>query len=233
MKILAVPSSAILPSMSHKRQLSKPSCLAPRSGRAHCWDKGSRPWRRAARISRVGRRKGDSVIAVPGRIGKRRVIDGEAPMGQFRIGPHAARRALLGPIHRPDIKRGVAIEALDALAHQRRPVHSPSPRGLRHMALANSLCAAMQIEVGRNAFEGARAVEDRGAEPGAMRARPHDRHIAVVPIVIEKRHTSSTRRWNGASHHPPVATVYVQNLTMHGLRHQNTVIRDSAAVERP
>jgi hypothetical protein len=46
---------------------------------------------------------------------------------------------------------------------------------------------AMQIEIRRHAFEGAGAVEDRRAEPGGMGARPHDRHIAGVPIVVEKR----------------------------------------------
>ena len=44
----------------------------------------------------------------------------------------------------------------------------------------------MQIEVRSDPFEGARAIKNRRAEPGSMRAHAHDRHIAFVPIILEK-----------------------------------------------
>src|SRR5450756_2820062 len=45
----------------------------------------------------------------------------------------------------------------------------------------------MQVEVGRNALEGAGAVEHRGAQPGGVRAHAHDRDVALVPIAFVER----------------------------------------------
>ena len=46
---------------------------------------------------------------------------------------------------------------------------------------------AMQVEIGSDPFEGARAVEHHRAEPGRVGARAHDRHVALVPVPLEER----------------------------------------------
>ena len=50
----------------------------------------------------------------------------------------------------------------------------------------------MAIEIGRNTFEGARAIEHGRAEPEPMGAWPHDRHIALVPLPWKNVHV---REW--------------------------------------
>src|SRR5438046_916451 len=42
------------------------------------------------------------------------------------------------------------------------------------------------VEVGRNSLERASAVEHDRTEPGGMRARAHDRHVAVMPFALEE-----------------------------------------------
>ena len=43
----------------------------------------------------------------------------------------------------------------------------------------------MLVEVGRDAVESPRAVEDAGAQPEGVRARPDDRAIALDPFAVE------------------------------------------------
>ena len=45
---------------------------------------------------------------------------------------------------------------------------------------------AMAVEVGRNAFERACAIEYGRAEPEPVSAWPHDRYIALVPLTSEE-----------------------------------------------
>src|ERR1700693_471356 len=44
----------------------------------------------------------------------------------------------------------------------------------------------MELEIRRNTFERASPVEDQGAKPSGVRARTHDRHAALVPVLFEK-----------------------------------------------
>ena len=128
----------------------------------------------------------------------RRFIDAKAPFGGRRIEANAAAgRAVARPIHRADIKLGTGIEMGDAFTHKLKP---PLHRDLipEHQLLGGLVDPrAMQLDIGKNAVECARAVEDRRAEPCAMGARTHDPDIAVVPTVFEKgdgsRHLASTQ----------------------------------------
>src|SRR5438309_9725860 len=44
----------------------------------------------------------------------------------------------------------------------------------------------MDIEVGHDALEGARAVENAGAKPRSVGPHAHDRRVAAMPIAPEK-----------------------------------------------
>ena len=94
--------------------------------------------------------------------------------------------AVFGPEHGPQIKRRALRKLGDALADQLLDLagilENLETEGLRraHDALA------MEIEIGCDAFEGARAVEDAGAEPWRMGHRTHDHRIAFVPGPFEE-----------------------------------------------
>ena len=91
-----------------------------------------------------------------------------------------------GPIHRPDVEFGIGVEAGDALAGQSQPGLGIDDR--LQLEIDGGLIdpGAVPVEIGRHAFEGARAVEHGRAEPGRMRARAHDRHIAVMPVAFKE-----------------------------------------------
>ena len=77
----------------------------------------------------------------------------------------------LGPVHRLHVERRAGRELLRA----RRGSARRSPRGhggFQADALGGAVGASgVTVHVGHDALEHARAVEDRGAEPGGMRAR--------------------------------------------------------------
>ena len=121
------------------------------------------------------------------RLAHRRLVERQAPAGRFRIGRdrRARRRA------RPSTSAGYRAR------YPCRKRFMPSRAGPSHCLdrddrleehrLGRGVDArAMQIEIGRHAFEGARAVEHRRAEPDGVGARAHDRHIALVPIAFEE-----------------------------------------------
>src|SRR6478736_166977 len=72
-----------------------------------------------------------------------------------------------------------AVASSATLPSRSSTTQLPKPR-----AFASSSARALQIEVGGNAFEGARTVEYRGAQPGGMVAHAHDRHISFAPIAF-------------------------------------------------
>src|SRR5262249_6742866 len=128
-------------------------------------------------------------------------------------GPHgAADRRILGPIHRADIELGAAIEAFETFARQRHPCFGRQHGLERHDFGGFVDTRAMQIEIGHHALESARAVEYRGAQPGCMGPNPHDRQVALVPIVLEK--CQRFRPGDGAAHR----SILSEALLSHGLR---------------
>src|ERR1700679_4179588 len=44
----------------------------------------------------------------------------------------------------------------------------------------------MQIEVGSDTLKIAGAIKYHRAQPGSVRARAHDRHVALVPLFLKK-----------------------------------------------
>ena len=161
---------------------------APRAWRARCSDRGSRPWRRPAG-------------GLDGRPAERRQRDREA-VGLAASARRRAQRhqrvdsgsaaspvasAALGPVHRPDVERRAGLESLHAVRAPGRATVSGGTVRLEAHGLGRSVDArAMQVEVGRDALEGARPVEHRGAEPDRMGARALERHIALMPIALEE-----------------------------------------------
>ena len=145
--------------------------------------------------SSVGRRNGESVIEKPFGLAHRRFVEREAPAGGFRIGRARSQRRRPA---RPSTSAGCRARRRGRSAcgpRATRPSQvSVETSGFRHHGLGRVVDArAVQVEVGRDALERARAVEHRGAEPGRMRAHAHDRQVALVPIALEKGARSSTR----------------------------------------
>src|ERR1700691_3377455 len=119
MKILAVPISATLPSMSHIRQLSKPRARFDQGARiVRVETAGLGLDRRAFPRRAAERRQRDRIT---GRLRHRRHKKREAPARGIGVRLHqASRRALLGPIHRPNIECCSLIEPFDPLTYQVR-----------------------------------------------------------------------------------------------------------------
>jgi hypothetical protein len=92
----------------------------------------------------------------------------------------------LRPIHRPDVELGIGREAGDAFVRQTQPRVEIDDRLEPEVDRGLIDAGAMAVEVGRDAFEGACAIEHGRAEPEPMGAWPHDRHIALVPSVLEE-----------------------------------------------
>ena len=93
---------------------------------------------------------------------------------------------MLRPIHRADVEFGIRRKARDAFAREPDPGLGVDHRLQPEIGGGPVDPRAVPVEIGRDALEGARAVEDRRAEPGRMGARPHDRRIAVVPLALEE-----------------------------------------------
>ena len=189
MKTLELASSATLPSMSRIRQLPKPRRLRldQRAGVVGIEAAGLGVDRRGlGGRAAVGReRDRDAGLGVRHRAPRRRTgTSGSSPGSKQHA---AAGQPRLGPVHRPDVERRVRVETCDA-----RRARAPIQRSARHERLQHEVrrrdvdARAMQVEVGRDALEGAGAVEHRRAQPGRMGARPHDRHVALVPAVLEE-----------------------------------------------
>src|SRR5437660_8249118 len=93
----------------------------------------------------------------------------------------------LRPIHGPDIKSRILIEPRYSFPGK------PDPGFDRDRRLQEEFCCrvidtrAMEFKIGRNSFESPSTVEHHRAKPGSVGARAHDRHIAFMPISIEKR----------------------------------------------
>jgi hypothetical protein len=93
--------------------------------------------------------------------------------------------AALGPVHRPDIDGGLAVEMLQAFPRQ---IHDFLDRlqgvqAHRPGRLVQPL--VVQVEVRRHALEPACAVEHAGSQPQAVGVRAGQWHIAFVPIAID------------------------------------------------
>ena len=153
--------------------------------RGHCWDRGSRPSNRSAWIRGSG---GGSSTSSPraARHRHRRLEQGQAEPGRFRI-RHDRRQALgLAPVHRLHVERRARRELLHALADEvddrLRPPWWPSGRWTRAERLTRSQCRSRS---GIDALEHAGAVEHRRAEPGGVGARADDGRIALVPRAVE------------------------------------------------
>jgi hypothetical protein len=132
----------------------------------------------------VGRRNGDSVMALPDGAGID--VNAQTPVGGFGIEQHTAAAAMLGPIHRADIEFGVGIKAGNSLARQFEPgcgiddgLQLEVDRGLIDPG-------TVPVEIRRHALEGPCPVENSRAQPGRMRAGAHDRHIAVMPVTLKE-----------------------------------------------
>ena len=72
-------------------------------------------------VSIVGRRKGDKVDRKTAGLAHGRFIDGEAPARRFRIVSLNPRTFFLGPIHRPNVQRGVLVEFSDTFVREFDP----------------------------------------------------------------------------------------------------------------
>src|SRR6185312_12447981 len=92
----------------------------------------------------------------------------------------------LGPVERPQIEFRARAEFTDAVAREIHPLVDRDDGRQHHRFRRAVDPRAMEIEIGRHALEGARAVEHRGAGPGAVGPRAHDRHVALVPVAVEK-----------------------------------------------
>ena len=101
-------------------------------------------------------------------------------------GAHQQRPALLRPVHRPDIERGIGVKAL---ACRRPRVRARSPAatpGLRSMVLAEALTRAQcRSRSGATPRRCARRRTPRSRARSRGCACP-DRHVALAPIAVEK-----------------------------------------------
>ena len=124
----------------------------------------------------------------------RRVVEREAPAGRFRIGRQRLRPGALGPVHRPDVERRVRRRTASCRRATSSSHCSAGHRGLEKHGLGRGVDArAVQVEVGRDALERARAVEHRGAEPDRVGAHAPERHVALVPFALEEGPGLATR----------------------------------------
>ena len=159
-----------------------------------------------------------------------RSIEAQAPAGGLRVEPDAAagrpRR------HRPSTSAGCrwprprGKRAMPSLASS---IHRAGEDDrLQHERLGRAVDARhVQVEIGRHALEVPRPVEHRRAEPGAMRPRPHDGDVALVPGVVEIRPglrrlpaslTMCVMRENSRGARSPSGTA----LSFEPLRHEGT-----------
>ena len=124
---------------------------------------------------------------VAGRLRHRRLVDAQAPVGASR-GRTARRRRSRAAPNTSGGCRARHSGAKRAMPSRASPIQvSVSTTGFSPKFVGGPVDArAVPIEIGRDAFESARAVEHDRAEPGRMRARPHDRRIALVPFTLEE-----------------------------------------------
>ena len=106
--------------------------------------------------------------------------------------PDRAARSLRRRLARPNTSAGYKVRRRVRSAAVASRTSAEPGFDRNHRLEAHGLgrlvdARAMRLEIGRNALESARAVEHRGPEPCRMRARAHDRHIAVMPAVLEER----------------------------------------------
>ena len=183
-KMFEVAVSATLPSMSQTSALSKPLARASRM----------RPGvvRVEAAGLGVGRHRFEGRAAEarfhdrePGRRRHRRLEQAERKPRRVRVEQDRRGAVGLGPVHRLHIERRAGRELLRPVAGQaddRLRGHG----GFEPHALGGAVGAGgVTVHVGHDALEHARAVEDRGAEPGGMRARADEAGIALVPRAVE------------------------------------------------
>ena len=116
----------------------------------------------------------------------RRLVDAKTPACRFRIVANAAGGAGLGPVHRSDVELGIALEAFYAVADEPKPGLGRYAGFQEKFAGRRVDPRAMEIDVGHHAFEKAGAIEHHRAEPDRVGARPHEEHIALVPVAIAK-----------------------------------------------
>ena len=135
--------------------------------------------------SSVGRRKLDFMTENPAGVGIGASNRQSANRVELRVEQDRRGAVGLGPVHRLDIERCAGRELLRPVAGQaddRLRGHD----GFKSHALGGAVGAGgVTVHVGHDALEHARAVEDRGAEPGGMRARADEAGIALVPRAVE------------------------------------------------
>src|SRR6185437_4550350 len=121
-----------------------------------------------------------------GRLRHRRLIDAEAPARGIGARHDRGKARALRPIERAQVKLRAGVEFLNAVARQTYPFVDRNHRRQHHHRRRPIDPRAMKIEVGHHALERACAVEHRRSRPGGMRARPHDRRVALMPVAVEK-----------------------------------------------
>ena len=143
------------------------------------------------------RRHGDRET---GRRDHRRFVEAKAEAGRRRIGRHAHVAAVLGPIHRPDVDRRLAVELLQPFPGQADDLLDRHRRLQAERDRRRVDALAVKVEVGRHAFEPARAVEHAGCQ-ATWRASA-DRGARRCPRTSRRRHrsrSSSARELPGSS----------------------------------
>jgi len=89
-------------------------------------------------------------------------------------------------VHRPDVEHCVPIELRHSFTRQLCPF-LPRDHGLQEQFLGRLIDSRIvQIKIGRDPFKRASAVEHHRAKPRGMRARAHDRYVALMPCAFEK-----------------------------------------------
>src|SRR5437879_12858380 len=94
-----------------------------------------------------------------------RLVDRQTParaLGFMRLHP---RPFFLRPIHRPDVKRDILIELLNSLAREANPGFCRDGWFQEELRCRVIDTRAMELKIGRNAFERPRAIEHDCAKP--------------------------------------------------------------------
>ena len=129
-------------------------------------------------------RRGDGKAA---RLHHRDLFQTEREIGGLRIRRQHARAVVFRPVHRPDVDvlvrpelrpQPVKRQPHDFLARQRRL------QAERARRIVDAL--RMQVEIGMDALEIARAIEHQRAEPGRMRGGTENAHVALMPVALVK-----------------------------------------------
>src|SRR5580692_3725878 len=115
----------------------------------------------------------------------RRFVNAKAPPGRFGIVILHPPPFLFAPIHRPNIKCRIFIEARDSFPRQPHPLVGCDHRLKEKLSCRIIDPRTMELQIGSHTLKVAGAIEHDGTKPCSMSPRTHDAHVALMPMSFE------------------------------------------------